>query len=100
MAKPAELERLTGLASRFGAFIAERHPFALGDALDALEKATGGKDLREEGAIEAARSALRRELTKRLQARALPHGLSETTPRMTAAARMSRAYDELLDAAD
>ena len=27
-----ELETLTGLASRFGAFVAERHPFALGDA--------------------------------------------------------------------
>ena len=37
MAKPAELEKLTGLASRFGAFVAERHPFALADALDAFE---------------------------------------------------------------
>ena len=100
MAKPAELEKLTGLASRFGAFIAERHPFALADALEALEKVTGGKDPREEGAIEAARPALRRELTKRLQARALPHGLPDTTPRTTAAARMSRAHDELIDAAD
>ena len=36
MAQPAELEKLTGLASRFGAFVAERHPFALGDALDAF----------------------------------------------------------------
>ena len=42
MAKPAELEKLTGLASRFGAFVAERHPFALADALDALDAATGG----------------------------------------------------------
>ena len=42
MAKPAELEKLTGLASRFGAFVAERHPFALADALDAFEAATGG----------------------------------------------------------
>ena len=44
MAKPAELEKLTGLASRFGAFVAERHPFALADALEAFEKATGGRD--------------------------------------------------------
>ena len=29
MAKPAELEKLTGVASRFGAFVAERYPFAL-----------------------------------------------------------------------
>ena len=46
MAKPAELEKLTGLASRFGAFVAERHPFALADALDAFETATGGRDPR------------------------------------------------------
>ena len=42
MAKPAELEKLTGIASRFGAFVAERHPFALADALDALDAAAGG----------------------------------------------------------
>ena len=28
---------LTGVASRFGAFVAERHPFALDEALDAFE---------------------------------------------------------------
>ena len=72
MAKPAELEKLTGLASRFGAFVAERHPFALADALDAFETATGGREPRDEAAIEAARPALQRELKKRLQARALP----------------------------
>ena len=36
MSKPVELEKLTGLASRFGAFVAERHPFALDDALDGV----------------------------------------------------------------
>jgi 2-oxoisovalerate dehydrogenase E1 component len=100
MAKPAELEKLTGLASRFGAFVAERHPFALGDALDAFERATGGRELRDEAAIEAARPVLRRELKKRLEARALPEGLPDTTPRTTAAARMRQAHTELLDAAD
>lgn len=100
MAKPAELEKLTGLASRFGAFVAERHPFALTDALEALDHATGGRDLRDEAAIEAARPALQRELKKRLQARVLPHGLPDTTPRTTAAVRMGQAQAELLDAAD
>ena len=100
MAKPAELEKLTGLASHFGAFIAERHPFALADALDAFEKAAAGRELRDEKAIEAARPALRHELKKRLQARALPAGLPDTTPRTTAAARMEQAHAELLDAAD
>ena len=100
MAKPAELEKLTGLASRFGAFVAERHPFALADALDAFEKATGGRELRDEAAIDAARPVLRRELKHRLEARALPDGLPDTTPRTTAAARMQQAQTELLDAVD
>jgi 2-oxoisovalerate dehydrogenase E1 component len=100
MAKPAELEKLTGLARRFGAFVAERHPLALNDALDAFEKATGGRELRDEKAIDAARPALQRELKKRLQSRALPHGLPDTTPRTTAAARVGQAHAELLEAAD
>ena len=100
MAKPAELEKLTGLASRFGAFVAERHPFALADALDAFEKATGGRDLRDEAALEAARPALKHELKKWLDARGLPDGIPDTTPRTTAAARMQQAHAELLDAAD
>ena len=31
--KPAGVDKLTGLASRFGAFVAERYPFALSDAI-------------------------------------------------------------------
>ena len=100
MAKPAELETLTGLASRFGAFVADRHPFALADALEAFEKATGGRDLRDEAAIEAVRPALRRELHTRLHARPLAQGLPDTTPRTTVASRMDQAYRELLDACD
>jgi len=100
MAQPAELEKLTGLASRFGAFVAERHPFALADALDAFEAATGGRDPRDEAGIEALRPALRRELTRRLDARPLPEGLPDTTPRTTAATRLKQARAELVDACD
>jgi 2-oxoisovalerate dehydrogenase E1 component len=100
MAKPAELEKLTGLASRFGAFVAETHPFALSDALEAFEKATGHREPKDEAAIEQARPVLQRELKKRLQARALPHGLAETTPRITAAVRIDQAHASLLDAVD
>ncbi len=100
MARPAELERLTGLASRFGAFVAERHPFALADALDALEAAAGGGDPRTSEAIEALRPALHRELSRRLQLRAVPGGLAETTPRTTAEQRIGRAYGDLLDDCD
>jgi len=100
MAKSVELEKLTGLAARFGAFIAERHPLALTDTLDAFEKAANGRDPQSEKAIEAVRPALQRELKKRLLARAIPPGLPDTTPRTTAAVRLNQAYAELLDAAD
>ncbi len=60
MAKPAELEGLTAIASRFGAFVAERHPFALAVALEAFEAACGGRDPNGEAAIDALRPALRR----------------------------------------
>src|SRR6476469_752234 len=100
MAKPAGLEKLTGLASRFGAFVAERHPFALADALEAFEKATSGREPKGDAAIEAIRPVLQRELNKRLQAHPLPPGLAETTPRTTAAVRVGQANAELLDAVD
>src|SRR3954471_7746225 len=100
MPKHAELEKLTGLASLFGAFVAERHPFALTDALEAFDKATGGREPRGEKAIEAARPALQRELKKRLHARAVPQGLPDTTPQTTAAARIEQANTELLEAVD
>src|SRR5712692_8716898 len=100
MANPVELEKLTGLASRFGAFVAERHPFALADALEVFETVTGGRDSRDEAGIDALRAAFRRELTRRLQSRPLPQGLPDTTPRTSAAARMGQAHAELLDACD
>ena len=100
MAKPAELEKLTGLAARFGAFVAERHPLALSSALDSFDTAASGMEPRAEADIEALRPALRRELTRRLQAGALPEGLPETTPRNTAAARLAHAHAELVEACD
>jgi len=100
MAKPAELEKLTGIASQFGAFVAERHPFALGDALDALDAAIGGGEPEGEAGIEALRPALRRELTRRLQARPVPEGLPDATPRTAVAARIAHAHAELLEACD
>ena len=65
MAKPAELEKLTGVASRFGAFVAERYPFALIEAVDAWEATTGEHEPKDEAAFEALRPAFRRELDVR-----------------------------------
>ena len=100
MAKSAELAKLTGLASRFGAFVAERHPFALSDALEAFEKATGGREPKGDSAIDAIRPALQRDLKKRLHSHPLPDGLAETTPRTSASGRVAQAHEELLDAVD
>src|SRR5437867_1834094 len=98
MAKPAGIDKLTGLASRFGAFVAERCPFALSDAIDAFEAVAGG---RLSGAdIDALREPFRRELTRRLHGRPLPPGLADTTPRTSAETRVGQAHAELLDACD
>lgn len=100
MAKPAELERLTGLASRFGTFVAERHPFALADAIQAFETILAGTEPRSEGDIDALRPAVHRELSKRLQLRPVPGGLGDTTPRTSAEQRLGLAYRALLDDCD
>src|SRR5919198_3314299 len=100
MHKPAALEKLTGIARRFGAFVAERHPFALADALEAFEAATSGREPSGEDAIDALRPALRRELERRLQQRPIPAGLPETTPRTDAGRRIAQAHAQLLDDCD
>jgi 2-oxoisovalerate dehydrogenase E1 component len=100
MAKPAELQKLTGIASRFGAFVAERHPFALADALDAFESATGGRQPDDEAALDTLRPLFQKELTRRLQLRQVPPGLPETTPRTPADARIGQAHEALLDDCD
>src|SRR5260370_19082675 len=84
MAKPAELEGLPAIASRFGGFVAERHPFALAVALEAFEAACGGPDPNGEPAIDALRPALGRELARRLGKTPAPPGLPGTTPRTSA----------------
>src|SRR5918912_64639 len=100
MHKPAALEKLTGIASRFGAFVAERHPFALAGALDAFEAATAGREPKNDEAIDALRPALRRELSKRLQQTQIPSGLPDTTPRVSAETRVAMAQAQLLDDCD
>src|SRR5262245_28177258 len=100
MAKPAELEKLTGIASRFGAFVAERYPFALIEAVDAWEATTGGREPKGEAAFEELRPAFRRELARRLGSRAVPQGLCDTTPRTSAARRIEQAQLSLLDECD
>jgi 2-oxoisovalerate dehydrogenase E1 component len=88
------------LAARLGAFVAERHPLALNDALDAFEAATEGRAPAGEAAIDAMRPRMRDELARRLASRPLPPDLPETTPRVAAGARMEQAHREVLAACD
>jgi len=95
-----ELDRLTGLASRFGAFVAERHPFALDVALKAYELASDGDDPRDEAGVDALRRQVGNELDRLLNAQAAPQGLAETTPRVPAETRLAQARQALLDDCD
>ena len=99
MAQPTDLDKLTGLASRFGAFVAEQYPFALADAIDAFQRVAAG-DESDEAAIDALRPRLLRELARRLDAVPLPDGLAETTPRIAASDRIVQARVALLQACD
>jgi 2-oxoisovalerate dehydrogenase E1 component len=100
MTNPAEVAKATGIASRFGAFVAERHPFALTEALQAFDVVAAGREPHDEAAFEALRPVLRRELTRRFQHRAVPQGLPDTTPRTSAATRLEQAYAQFLDDCD
>ncbi len=97
-----DVDRLTGLASRFAAFVAERHPFALPHALDAFA-ASGLAALKSRDAakLDAARPALRRALAKLLYERvSAPEGVGDTTPGTAASKRLEQARAEVVDACD
>jgi 2-oxoisovalerate dehydrogenase E1 component len=102
MPRTADLNKLTGLAARFGAFIAERYPFALPLALDAFEKSgVGAIKARDAVKLDAARGPFRRTLASALYAQvAAPEGIAETTPGTSAIKRLEQARAELVDACD
>jgi 2-oxoisovalerate dehydrogenase E1 component len=102
MARPADVSKLTGLESRFGAFVAERYPLALSLALEALEAARKGLPSDPHAsAIDAVRAPFRRELAKRLyHTLTAPEGIDETTPGTTAIKRLEQARAEVVDACD
>ena len=87
-----------GLADRFAAFVVERHPFASGIAVEALE-AIGGRDGVDEASIEALRDPFAAHLRSLLD-RLVPRGAGDTTPGITAPQRFTAAVEELIDACD
>ncbi len=102
MPKPVELTKLTGRASRFGAFVAERFPFSLAAAIDAFESAGLASIKAGDAAkIDAARPAFRRALARQLYTDVTaPDGIGETTPGVTTAKRLEQARSELVEACD
>lgn len=99
----------TGLAERFAAFVAERHPFALELAREALEEASGRAVDRfdhaggEEARIEALRAPLRDALARRFSAEAIAGVaavLPDPVPGRSAGERLSRAAAELVESCD
>ena len=102
MARTNDLVKLSGLSARFGAFVAERHPFALPYALEAFESA-GLSALKGRDAVklDAARTPMRRALAKALYEHVTaPEGISETTPGTSALKRLEQARAEVVDACD
>ena len=87
------------LARRLPTFVAERFPFALTHAIDAL-RAVGAGEADTAGGIRALREPLGVELRRRLTAVPPPQPDDETTPRITVAERLQAAVQELTDACD
>ncbi len=77
----------TGVAARLGAFVAERFPFALGDVLSVFDEVAGD--------AMRFRAALERRLAKGAHAVA-----GDTTPGVSAEARLRQAHAELADACE
>jgi 2-oxoisovalerate dehydrogenase E1 component len=98
--KPIELTKLTGLASRFGAFVAERHPFALELALTAYDRAARGREPSDESALESLRLDVLRELDRVMAGQSIPAGLADTTPRVTASQRLEQARRAFVEDCD
>jgi 2-oxoisovalerate dehydrogenase E1 component len=102
MSRTVDVSRLSGLASRFAAFVAERYPFALGVALEAFEKSgLGAIKARDAVKLDAARVPFRRALASVLYAKvSAPDGTAETTPGTSAVKRLEQARAELVEACD
>src|SRR6187431_1985468 len=102
MARTNDVVKLSGLGSRFAAFVAERHPFALPYTLEAFESA-GLSTIKGRDAVklDAARTPMRRALAKALYEHVTaPEGISETTPGTSATKRLEQARAEVVDACD
>src|SRR5258706_7194234 len=95
---PASAGAGAGIAGRFAAFVAERHPFALAPAVAAFETVCPGDPGRDAGAIEALRPRHAQALLP--GSASPPSGLPEMTPGVSVASRLEQARRELLESCD
>jgi 2-oxoisovalerate dehydrogenase E1 component len=101
MRSSTDVSKLTGLASRLGAFVAERYPLILTTAIESLDTCRRGSQQQDATTIESLRAPFRRELAKRLyQLLTAPEGIDETTPGTSAIKRLEQARAEIVDACD
>ena len=96
------VDKLTGIASRFGAFVAERHPFALADAIEAFERRRRaareprGRDARSTRCVPRSAASWRGGWPRAGRPAGCPRRRRASRPR----ARSSRRATKLLDACD
>ena len=88
----------SSLATRFAAFVTERHPFASAAAAQAFAAAGGAAD-HDEQAIELLRRRIVPELRRRVSSLGSRDG-GETTPGVTATERFDSGVEELLQDCD
>ena len=102
MPRPVEITKLSGLAARFGAFVAERFPFSIAHVMQAFDAAgLGSVKSRDTAKLNTARPAFRRALARQLYTDiTAPEGVGETTPGVTTAKRLEQARAEIVEACD
>ncbi|MGH9350459.1 MAG: hypothetical protein ACRD26_24685, partial [Vicinamibacterales bacterium] len=99
MPKSGPVAAPAAVGGRLAAFVVERYPFAIGAVQRALESAgTARAGDRDVAAIDGLRARLGRELARCLEADVAD--LPETTPGVSASARLASARAELADAVD
>lgn len=91
---------LTLIAERLGAFAAERYPLTVAEVRSAFQTAVSGQSSADEAGLERLRPAFRSELLRLLQGRPAMAGLPDTTPGVSAEARLACAHEDILDACD
>ena len=99
MSKRSKNNTTDALAARLAAFVAERFPLSLNDILVAIEPLLAERGADDEASIDALRGGVRRALVGKLT-REAPPGIPETSPGVSAEARMRDEVELIADALD